>query len=35
MISAVILLSTLPVLVLYLFGQKYIVSGMTSGAVKQ
>jgi raffinose/stachyose/melibiose transport system permease protein len=35
MISAVILLSTLPVLVLYLFGQRYIVSGITSGAVKQ
>ena len=35
MISAVILLSTLPVMLLYLFGQRYIVSGMTSGAVKQ
>lgn len=35
MISAVILLSTLPVILLYLFGQRYIVSGMTSGAVKQ
>ena len=35
MISAVILLGTLPVMLLYLFGQRYIVSGMTSGAVKQ
>lgn len=35
MISAVILLSTLPILVLYLLGQRYIVSGLTSGAVKQ
>jgi len=35
MISAVILLSTLPVILLYLFGQRYIVSGLTSGAVKQ
>jgi raffinose/stachyose/melibiose transport system permease protein len=35
MISSVILLGTLPVLLLYLFGQRYIVSGMTSGAVKQ
>ena len=35
MISAVILLSTLPVMILYLLGQKYIVSGLTSGAVKQ
>jgi raffinose/stachyose/melibiose transport system permease protein len=35
MISSVILLSTLPVMILYLFGQRYIVSGMTSGAVKQ
>lgn len=35
MISAVILLSTLPILVLYMFGQRYIVSGLTSGAVKQ
>jgi raffinose/stachyose/melibiose transport system permease protein len=34
MISAVILLSTLPVLVLYVFGQRYIISGMTSGAIK-
>ncbi len=35
MISAVILLSTLPILILYLLGQRYIVSGLTSGAVKQ
>ncbi len=35
MISAVILLSTLPILVLYLLGQRYIVAGLTAGAVKQ
>jgi raffinose/stachyose/melibiose transport system permease protein len=35
MISAVILLSILPLMVLYIFGQRYIVSGMTSGAIKQ
>lgn len=34
MICAVILLSILPVLIVYILGQKYIVSGMTSGAVK-
>lgn len=35
MICASIILSTLPIIVLYIFGQKYIISGMTSGAVKQ
>lgn len=34
-IFADIILTCLPVLVVYLFGQKYIVSGMTSGAVKE
>jgi ABC-type sugar transport system, permease component len=34
MIFAVIVLSLIPVWVLYIFGQKYIVSGMTAGSVK-
>ncbi len=34
LICADILLTSLPVILVYLFGQKYIVSGMTSGAVK-
>mgnify|MGYP001481644962 CR=1 FL=1 len=34
MISMVIVLSILPVLTLYLFGQRYIISGMTSGSIK-
>lgn len=34
LVSADIMLTSLPVIVLYLFGQKYIISGMTSGAVK-
>ena len=34
LVCADILLTSLPVLIVYLFGQKYIVSGMTSGAVK-
>lgn len=34
LVFADILLTILPVLVIYLLGQKYIVSGMTSGAVK-
>ena len=34
MISAVIVMSTLPILILYIVGQRYVVSGMTSGAVK-
>ncbi|MEX2460263.1 MAG: carbohydrate ABC transporter permease [Paenibacillaceae bacterium] len=29
-----VFLTTLPVLILYLFGQRYIIEGMTSGAVK-
>ena len=29
-----VFLSTLPVLIVYLFGQKYIIEGMTSGSVK-
>ncbi|MCX6383754.1 MAG: hypothetical protein NTV16_04615 [Actinobacteria bacterium] len=29
-----VFLTTLPVLLLYIFGQKYIIEGMTSGAVK-
>jgi len=35
MICAVIVLSVIPIMVLYIAGQNYIVSGMTSGAVKQ
>jgi raffinose/stachyose/melibiose transport system permease protein len=34
LVSADIILTSLPVIVIYLMGQKYIVSGMTSGAVK-
>ncbi len=34
LVCADILLTSLPVLIVYLFGQKYIVSGMTAGAVK-
>ena len=34
LVCADILLTSLPVLVVYLVGQKYIVSGMTAGAVK-
>ncbi len=34
LIFADIILTILPLLVLYLFGQKYIISGMTAGAVK-
>ena len=34
LVCADILLTSLPVILVYLFGQKYIVSGMTTGAVK-
>ena len=34
LVCADIVLTTLPVLVVYLLGQKYIVTGMTAGAVK-
>ena len=34
LICADIVLTSLPVIIVYLFGQKYIVSGMTAGAVK-
>lgn len=34
LVSADIVLTTLPVIVIYLLGQKYIISGMTSGSVK-
>ena len=34
LVCADILLTSLPVLIVYLLGQKYIVSGMTAGAVK-
>ena len=34
MIFADILLSVAPIMILYIFGQKYIVSGTTAGAVK-
>lgn len=35
LVFANIILTILPVIVLYLFGQKYIISGITSGAVKE
>jgi len=34
LVCADIILTSLPVILVYLFGQKYIISGMTSGAVK-
>jgi len=34
LVSADVVLTSLPVLILYLAGQKYIISGMTIGAVK-
>ena len=34
LIFANLVLTSLPVFILYLFGQKYIVSGLTAGAVK-
>lgn len=34
LVCACIVLTALPVLIIYVFGQKYIVAGMTSGAVK-
>jgi raffinose/stachyose/melibiose transport system permease protein len=34
LVTADIVLTTLPVIVVYLLGQKYIISGMTSGSVK-
>jgi len=34
LVSADIVLTTLPVIVIYLLGQKYIISGLTSGSVK-
>ncbi|MNZ95756.1 L-arabinose transport system permease protein AraQ [compost metagenome] len=34
LIFADLVLTSLPVLILYLFAQKYIVSGLTAGAVK-
>lgn len=34
LVSADIVLTTLPVIVIYLLGQKYIITGMTSGSVK-
>jgi raffinose/stachyose/melibiose transport system permease protein len=34
LIFADIIITVLPLLILYLFGQKYIISGMTAGAVK-
>jgi raffinose/stachyose/melibiose transport system permease protein len=34
LVTADIVLTILPVIVIYLIGQRYIVSGLTSGAVK-
>ncbi|UKS29441.1 carbohydrate ABC transporter permease [Paenibacillus sp. HWE-109] len=34
LVCAAIVLTTLPIVIVYLFGQRYIVSGMLSGAVK-
>ncbi|MPN47525.1 L-arabinose transport system permease protein AraQ [bioreactor metagenome] len=34
LIFATIVLNVIPILVVYLLGQKYIISGMTAGAVK-
>jgi raffinose/stachyose/melibiose transport system permease protein len=35
LVSADILLTILPVVIIYLLGQRFILSGMTSGAVKR
>jgi raffinose/stachyose/melibiose transport system permease protein len=35
LISANIIMCTIPIILLYILGQRYIVSGMTSGSVKQ
>lgn len=34
LVCAAVILTTLPVLIVYMFGQKYIVSGMIAGAIK-
>jgi raffinose/stachyose/melibiose transport system permease protein len=34
LVFADIVLTILPVIILYIMGQKYLVSGMTSGAIK-
>ena len=34
LVSADIVLTILPVIIIYLLGQRYIISGMTSGSVK-
>ena len=34
LVSVTIIYAIFPVLVVYLFGQKYIISGMTAGSVK-
>jgi raffinose/stachyose/melibiose transport system permease protein len=34
LVCADITLTTLPVMIVYILGQKYIISGMTSGSVK-
>ena len=34
LVSAMMMMIILPILVVYLLGQKYIISGMTAGAVK-
>jgi raffinose/stachyose/melibiose transport system permease protein len=34
LVSADIVLTSLPVLLVFVFGQKYIVGGITAGAVK-
>ena len=34
LVSADILMTVLPVIIVYLFAQRYILSGMTAGAVK-
>jgi raffinose/stachyose/melibiose transport system permease protein len=35
LISANIIMCVVPIIILYIAGQRYIVSGMTSGSVKQ
>ncbi len=34
LVCADIILTSLPIIIIYLLGQKYIIDGMTSGAVK-
>jgi raffinose/stachyose/melibiose transport system permease protein len=34
MLLSILILTALPIVILYLYSQKYIIAGMTAGAVK-